>query len=192
MLHRRSLARPTARRIALATGVLLVAAPLSSCGFDNATDQIYVSSAGVDSRLGPVDILSAVVVSAEDGSGTFIATFSNNDAAHADHVTGLTAGTTDPTLKVFGFETIKLTPGGFVNLADVDGENDGVVLTSDRIKAGYYVDLVFDFGRANQVKLSVPVVADDNIYEGLDRSGSVDLTPTESPSPAATKSPKKS
>ena len=191
MLHRRSLARPTARRSALAAGVLLVAAPLSACGFNNATDQIYVSSAGVDSRQGPVDVLSAVVVSAEDGSGTFISTFSNNDADLAEQVTGITAGTTDASLKVFGFETITLTPGGFVNLADVAGENDGVVVTGDNVKAGYYVDLVFDFGTADQVKLSVPVVADDNIYEGLDRSGTVDLTPSESPSPKASKSPKK-
>jgi len=192
MLHRRSLARPTVRRIALASGALLVAGTLSSCGFNNATDQIYVSSAGVSSRQGPVDVLSAVVVSAEDGSGTLIATFSNNSTEEAEQVADIAAGDADTTLKVIGFEPIKLGPSGFVNLADVDGLNEGPAVTGDNIEAGGYVDLVFSFGTAEPVELSVPVVREDDSYEGLDRSAVViEEEASASPSPEATKSPKK-
>jgi len=190
MLHRRSLARPTARRLALATGVLLVAAPLSSCGFDNATDQIYNSSAGVSSRQGPVDVLSAVVVSGQDGSGTFIATFSNNSPDKTEQVTdiGPVAGASGP--KVLDFKPISLGRSGFVNLADVGGANEGVVLSGD-IKAGYYVDLTFTFRDADPITLSVPVVADNNIYDGLDRSALALEEATSSPSATPSKTPRK-
>ena len=85
--------RSQRRSLALAAGSLLLAAQLSACGFNNATDEIYQSSAGVDYRKGPLDVLSAVVVSDQEGSGTFIATFSNNSAEDATTVEGIAAGT---------------------------------------------------------------------------------------------------
>ena len=76
--------RSQRRSLALAAGSLLLAAQLSACGFSNATDEIYQASAGVDYRKGPLDVLSAVVVSGQEGSGTFIATFSNNSVEERD------------------------------------------------------------------------------------------------------------
>ena len=67
------------RTLALATCALAVCAPvLTSCGFDYATDRIYTPATGVNNREASIDVLGAVIVSAEDGSGTFVASFANN------------------------------------------------------------------------------------------------------------------
>ena len=67
-------------RLLTATGALVLAASaLTSCGFDYATDRVYTPGAGTNDRDGSVDVLGAVVVSAEDGSGTLVASFSNDD-----------------------------------------------------------------------------------------------------------------
>ena len=69
------------RSLRLMAGALVLALPLlGSCGFNKATDKVYTPGAGTDDRTGDVDILSAVIVSAQPGSGTFIATLSNNEA----------------------------------------------------------------------------------------------------------------
>ena len=67
------------RPLATAAAVLALAVPLSSCGFDYATDRDYTPAGGANNRDGDVDVLSAVVVSAAEGSGTFVASLSNND-----------------------------------------------------------------------------------------------------------------
>jgi hypothetical protein len=62
------------RSLRLVVGALVLALPLlASCGFDKATDQVYTPGAGTDDRSGDVDVLSAVIVSAQPGPGTFIA-----------------------------------------------------------------------------------------------------------------------
>ena len=66
------------RLLVTAAAVVALAAPLSSCGFDYATDRDYTPGSGANDREGEVDVLSAVVVSAAEGSGTFVASFSNN------------------------------------------------------------------------------------------------------------------
>ena len=80
----------TRRSWALAAGALLLAAPLSSCGFDNATERVYTPAAGANNRDATVDVLGAVIVSAEEGSGTFVATFVNNDQVEDGVVEGIT------------------------------------------------------------------------------------------------------
>ena len=61
------------RPLAIAAAVLALAAPLSSCGFDYATERDYTPGSGANNREGVVDVLSAVVVSGAEGSGTFVA-----------------------------------------------------------------------------------------------------------------------
>ena len=68
------------RPLATAAAVLALAAPLTSCGFDYATDREYDVTSAAASREGVVDVLNAVVVSGAEGSGTFIASFVNNDS----------------------------------------------------------------------------------------------------------------
>ena len=154
------------RALATAAAVLALAAPLTSCGFDYATDRDYTPAAGANDRDGVIDVLSAVVVSAEKGSGTFVASFSNNDpqkpatftAVSGDEGAGVTAAE---------FEPVEIGGGALVNLADPAA---GIVLTGD-FGPGSVVPLTIDFGDGERVSLNVPVVANDfGYWEGMDAS----------------------
>ena len=75
----RRLSRRNPDRLALSIGALVLAVPgVSACGFNYATDRENTIANGVSNKDGEVDVLNAVIVSSEDGSGTFIATLSNN------------------------------------------------------------------------------------------------------------------
>ncbi|GAA1442586.1 hypothetical protein GCM10009641_57500 [Mycobacterium cookii] len=154
------------RPLAIAAAVLALAAPLSSCGFDYATERDYTPGSGANNREGVVDVLSAVVVSGADGSGTFVASLSNNDIDEEQTFTGLSAGD-GATVEVTEFEPVEISAGGLVNLAEPPAE---IVLTGE-FGAGDVVPLAVDFGSGERVMLNVPVVSDDSGYwEGLDAS----------------------
>ncbi|GAA1927649.1 hypothetical protein [Nocardioides hwasunensis] len=153
------------RSIATAAAVLALAAPLSSCGFDYATERDYTPAGGANNREGVIDVLSAVVVSASDGSGTFVASLANNDADEEQTFTGV-AGQ-DDTVAPADFEPIAVAAGGLVNLADPPAD---IILTGD-FGAGDFVPLAFDFGNGERVTLNVPVVSDETGYwKGMDAS----------------------
>lgn len=154
------------RPLATAAAVLALAAPLSSCGFNYATDRDYTPAGGANNRDGDVDVLSAVVVSAAEGSGTFVASLSNNDPDGEQTFTAV-AGAEGSAVTAAEFEPVTITPGGIVNLADPAA---GIVLTGD-FSAGNVVPLSIDFGNGERISLNVPVVADDTGYwEGMDVS----------------------
>ncbi|RYC14098.1 hypothetical protein [Nocardioides zhouii] len=153
------------RLLVTAAAVVALAAPLSSCGFDYATDRVYNVTSASENREGEVDVLSAVVVSAAAGSGTFIASLSNNVPDKEQTFTAV-AGE-DATVTAAEFEPIAISPGGLVNLAEPAA---GIVLTGE-FEAGDVVPLTVDFGNGERVSLNVPVVADDTGYwEGMDAS----------------------
>ena len=80
------------RSFALTAAALALTAPaLTSCGFDYATDRYYTPANGANNRDGAVDVLGAVVVSTEPGSGTFIASLSNNSTTEPATFTELGA-----------------------------------------------------------------------------------------------------
>ena len=154
------------RPLATAAAVLALAVPLSSCGFDYATDRDYTPAGGANNRDGVVDVLSAVVVSAAEGSGTFVASLSNNDAADEKTLTGV-SGDEGTTITAAEFEPIAIDAGGLVNLAEPAA---GIVLTGE-FEAGDVLPLTVDFGNGERITLNVPVVADDTGYwEGMDAS----------------------
>ncbi len=154
------------RLLATAAAVLALAAPLSSCGFDYATDREYTPAGGANNRDGDVDVLSAVVVSGAEGSGTFVASLSNNDPDVEQTFTGVT-GAEGSSVTAAEFEPVTISPGGIVNLADPAAD---IVLTGD-FTAGNVVPLSIDFGNGERISLNVPVVADDTGYwEGMDAS----------------------
>ena len=153
------------RPLATAAAVLALAVPLSSCGFDYATDRDYTPGSGANNRDGVVDVLSAVVVSGTEGSGTFVASLSNGD----DEEKSLTAvsGDDGETITAEEFEPVTIPPGGIVNLAEPAA---GIVLKGD-FAAGDVAPLVVDFDDGERVTLNVPVVPDDTGYwEGMDAS----------------------
>ena len=154
------------RPLVTAAAVLALAAPLSSCGFDYATERDYTPASGANNREGDVDVLAAVVVSAAEGSGTFVASFSNNDAEEEQTFSGV-SGDEGTSIEAADFDPIEIPAGGLVNLADPAAD---IVLTGD-FKAGDFVPLAIDFGNGERVMLNVPVVPDDNGYwEGMDAS----------------------
>jgi hypothetical protein len=154
------------RSLATAAAVLALAAPLSSCGFDYATDRVYSVNSAAENREGEVDVLNAVVVSAAEGSGTFVASFSNNDSEGEQTFTAI-SGDDGVTVEVADFDPVTIPAGGLVNLAEPPAE---IVLTGD-FAAGDVLPLAIDFGSGERVMLNVPVVADEGGYwEGLDAS----------------------
>ena len=155
------------RTLATTTAVLALAAPLTSCGFDYATARDYTPAAGANNRDGEVDVLSAVVVSGQEGSGTFVASLSNNllEPDDTKTLTAITGESDDVT--VAEFEPVEIAPGGLVNLAEPPAE---IVVTGD-FTAGDVVPLSLDFGNGERVSLNVPVVSNDSGYwEGMDAS----------------------
>ena len=154
------------RSLATAAAIIALAAPLTSCGFDNATEREYdVNSAG-ENRDGTVDVLSAVVVLGTEGSGTFVATLSNNDGTEEQSLTGL-AGGEGASIEAAEFEPVTIPADGLVNLAEPPA---GLVVTGD-FAAGNFVPMSIDFGNGERISLNVPVVPDDSGYwEGMDAS----------------------
>ena len=183
-LDRRTPRRRRARVVAAALAGAALLTGTAACGvMDADTDQVYLSSAGNDHRTGQVDVLAAVVVSAADGSGTFIATFSNNSTDQADTVTEIApAGVDAPNITVEGFAPIAVEPTAYVNLAD---HPPGIAVTGEDVVPGGYVTLTFTLEREEQFDMRVPVVAARDFYEGLDTASDADTPatePTESPS----------
>ncbi|MBZ5738558.1 hypothetical protein [Nocardioides mangrovi] len=166
--------RQSARLLA-ATGALLLAAPvLTSCGFDYATDRDYTPGAGTNDRDALVDVLAAVVVSGQEGSGTFIASFANNKDDEEATVTGISGTVTkspddegaSTDLSFDSFSPITIPAGGLVNLADDDS---GIVVTGD-FAAGDFLDVTVTFGDGTSTDLEVPTYTNCGDYEGLDTS----------------------
>ena len=152
------------RPLVTAAAVLALAAPLTSCGFDYATDRVYTPAAGANDRSTAVDVLGAVIVSGQEGSGTFIASFANNDQEISQTVDSL-AGAGETTLEVDEFDPIEIEPGQLVNLA-VDG---GINVTGE-FGPGDFITVAIGFGNGETSTLDIPVVPPCDEFEGLDTS----------------------
>ena len=157
------------RRVsALAIGLLLLAGPLSACGFDNATDRINTITNGTNNRDASVDVLGAVIVSAQDGSGTFIASFVNNDVDKSNTVDDIIGTDQEQQVTAKGFKPITVDKNSLVNLAT---SSTPVKLTG-QFTVGDYVPLRISFGSGESVEVKVQVVTNCGYYEGLDGTSS--------------------
>jgi hypothetical protein len=185
-------------RRSLAAAVLVLAAPaLSSCGgnFNQQTNQIYNPAEGVDDRSGKVDVLNALVVSTENGSGTVIATFVNNNRVREDSLRSIAGAGSDSELEVTPGGPTAIPAGGLLNLAE-RGRN---FVTGERVRPGYFVELTFTFQQGTAITVKAPVVnGREPEYTSVPQptpTGSpspteaITETPSESPSAAATESP---
>jgi len=154
----------TLRRSIAAAAVALVVPVLTSCGsnFNAPTDQVYNPGVGVNDRSGDVDVLHALIVSGEDGSGTVVAALVNNNTQEADRLTGVAGAGDDNAIGVTGVESpIAIPADALVQIAD-----DGIAVTGTQIQPGRFVGLSFSFENAQTVTLEVPVVA--NVEEFSD------------------------
>jgi len=171
------------RSLRLVAGALVLALPLlGSCGFDKATDRVYTPGAGTNNRDGDVDVLSAVIVSAQPGSGTFVASLSNNKADQDFELTQVAGSGTWSDLTIAPSDlSIDIVARGFVNLVN----EDPITVTGD-LTPGQVAELTLTFDSGQAVTMDVPVVYACNAYEGLDLSRQ---EPTESDSATSEPSP---
>jgi hypothetical protein len=143
---------PTQRRVAIAA--LLLAPALTACGFSQQTDQVYQPAVGINDRSGQIDILNALVVSGEDGSGTFAGTLVNKgtEADTLDSVTGpgITASR----------RTVPIPARGNALLATTGR----VTVTGSDIVPGKFVELTLAFASGQSTTVKVPVVAAEGDY----------------------------
>lgn len=152
------------RSLALTVAALALTAPaLTSCGFDYATDRYYTPANGANNRDGAVDVLGAVIVSTQPGSGTFIASLSNNSTSEAASFSEL-APTEGGGATVAEFEPVEIPAGGLVNLAEPPAE---IEVTGD-FEAGDWVELALGFDNGERAVVEVPVVDNHGYFEGLD------------------------
>ncbi|MBB3042170.1 hypothetical protein [Nocardioides soli] len=152
--------RRSARLLTAAGALVLAASALTSCGFDYATDRVYTPGAGTNDRSGNVDVLSAVVVSAEGGSGTLITTFVNKETTESATVDAIEG----EDLTIGDFDPIEIAPSGYVNLADADTP----ITVEGDYEVGAFLSLTFSFGDGTSVTMDVPSVPDCDEYAGLD------------------------
>lgn len=179
-MTQKQIRRPKHRPITAFLGAVAIAAPLlAGCGFDMATDRPYTQAAGDNDVSGDQKVLNALIVASAEGSGTFVATLSNNDRDAAVSLEGLepsTAGT---------FESPEVTPqeigpGAALNLA-TDG---GIKLTGD-FDLGNFVGVTVTFDNGESVTVDAPVVANEGQWEGLDvPEPTFQSDPSESSSPS--------
>lgn len=161
------------RSLALLSGALLLSAPLASCGFDPATNRINTITPGATNRDASVDVLGAVVVSAEEGSGTFIASFVNNDLSEPATIEALEPQG-ETSAQVVDFSPIEVEPNSLVNLAEDD---QGVGVEGD-FAAGDRLPMVVRLSSGDPVEIDVPVVPNCREWEGIDGTGG-DCEPAE-------------
>jgi len=149
------------RPLALGAAGLVATAALSACGFDYPTDRINNLTAGVNYRNGSVDILNAVVVAKEANSGTFVATFVNGSPTKAISLQSASGDNT--AISRVDATPFTLQPNTLRNLAAKKG-----MPVSGTFSLGQFVNISFQFDDGETANLSVPVVADDGQWAGLD------------------------
>ena len=168
--------RLSRRKLATAIGALVLAVPaLSACGFNYATDREYTPGNGTNYQDGVVDVLNAVIVAGEDGSGTFIASLSNNAPDESISLDALSFGS-NSTIEVAPFDPVEVPPMTLVNL----GEGQGIKVSGDIVK-GDFIELSLAFSNGETSDMYVPIFAADWAYTGLDNGTGI-------PAPAATPS----
>jgi hypothetical protein len=167
---------------------LFVAPALTACASTNfgaQTDKVYTPADGVTNRDGQVDVLNALIVSEDPGSGRLIAGLSNNNTTTDDELTGVAgAGNSQGlTVSLAGGDTT-IPAGGFLQLADNDAANVQVQGDPSELYAGTFARVTFSFKNADAVTVNVPVLAPGENYRD------VQLTPSPAPSPSASESGK--
>jgi hypothetical protein len=144
---------PTQRRVAIAA--LLLAPALTACGFNQQTDQVYQPAVGINDRSGQIDILNALVVSGEDGSGTFAGTLVNKSTTEDDTLESVTGPGITASRR-----TVPIPARGNALLADTGR----VTVTGSGVVPGKFVELTLAFASGQSTTVKVPVVAAEGDY----------------------------
>lgn len=149
---------PLRRRFA-AAALVLSAPTLVACGFNVQTDQVYQAAVGVDDRSASIDVLNAVIVSAEDGEGVFIATFVNNSLENEQKILSIEPAGSEPVAA-----DLDLGPEGLINLAE---EETPVPVSGEDVAPGRFVEVAIEFDTGELTVVNAPVVAAEGEYAGI-------------------------
>lgn len=167
----------------LCAGALVLAPALASCSTEMPTDAIYTPAAGTNARTADVDVLNAMVVSTEPGSGTLIFTLVNNRRDPVDGSESMEDRLTDVTVEgqAARMRPVRIPSASAVVVAEKTEQiPDGIggIKVEGDFEPGEFVDVVFTFEDAGEVELEVPVLLNEegSYVEGQDGE----------PAPAAT------
>ncbi len=169
-------------RRTIAAGAVLLVPLLASCGFDRPTDKVYNPGVGVNDRSGQVNVLQALIVSGEEGSGTVVASLVNSNATQDDALTRIAGSGEDSSVSVTMNGSVDIPADGAAQLAE-----EGITAEGRSVKSGTFVELTFSFERGENVTLQVPVVANRGDFAEVPLPGS--SSPSEEASPSGKKSP---
>jgi hypothetical protein len=156
---------------------LTLAVPLlAACGpnFGAQTDQIYNPAEGTNNRDGDIDVLNALIVAEEDGSGRLIAGLSNATDEEVE-LTGVVGDGNDVQFGTDGGDAA-VPPGGFLQLAD----DDAALISANGadVVVGEFVRLTMSFSNGDEVDINVPVVVPGETYADVELpSGSTETEP---------------
>lgn len=166
-------------RLVSAAALVLAGSTLVACSGAMPTDAVYTQAAGANNRESRVDVLNAVIVSTENGSGTFVATLVNNEKAMeagqpteaADRLTAI-EGVGDSSGLVASVQPVTIAGGELVALAD----GKGIPISGAVIKRGDFIELKLTFAVAEPVIIEVPVVGNSGVWAGQDGPAPVEET----------------
>jgi hypothetical protein len=177
------------RSLVLGAAGLAATATLTGCGFDYPTDRPYEVNSAANYRDGTVDILNAAVVAEAPNAGTLVATFVNGSSTDTVSLQSVSGDNT--AIGLVSAPTLTLAPNTLKNLA-----TEGGIPVTGTFDLGQFVNLTFQFDDGETASLSVPVVADDGPWAGLDTatpsptgSPTVDTSPPATDATEATESP---
>jgi hypothetical protein len=151
--------------VALGAAPLVASCSFGTSNFDAQTNQFYTPAEGVSDRSSAVDVLNAVVVSAEDGTGRFVAGLANNSNTADDSLDSVKGSGASSDVTEASSTPVPLPAGGFVQLADAGVEP--VVLQGDQIVAGHFIEVTISFQTADTVTVKVPVVTNEDDWSGV-------------------------
>ena len=159
------------KRLAVTGALVALALPaLTACSsFDYATDRPNEITHGGSTLDGAIRINAARIVTAQEGSGVLVGTFSLDPAINPavagkalPTVTSIaTAADAEETVTPESFTPIELPKSGIINLADPTV--GGIAVTGD-FKPGDSIPMTFTFSEGEEKTISVPVVTQCGPY----------------------------
>jgi hypothetical protein len=165
-------ATKTRRLVPTAAAAVLLAVPaLSSCGvsFGAQTDQYYTPTDGENNREGTVQVIDAIIISEEPGSGRLIAALANSDTENDDALTSVQGVGVDQSVQFTLEEGDTTIPaGGVLQLADDGSAVVAVNADPQFVTAGGYVRVAFTFERGEAAEVNVPVLAPGETYADIE------------------------
>ncbi len=138
------------------------AASVSACGtgFDSPTSQVYNAPAGTDIREGEVKVLSAVIVTDEEGAATLSAGLVGTDTDDALVGIEVTDSEDMPVTTEIAGGSVKIPADELVQTA----EDSEIAIAGDGLEPGTLVDVAFTFERAGPVSGSLIIMAAEGAY----------------------------